>query len=79
MGAHLAHADPIEWSEEGERYFLEILGERVKKDPNGALIFKGTDWIEMDEFMFLKFGLRYGPKKLKGTIECVLRIQNSMN
>ncbi|KAK1397201.1 hypothetical protein POM88_007064 [Heracleum sosnowskyi] len=66
MGAHPAHGDPIEWFEEAEKYFLEVLAERVKRDPNGAPIFKGIDWIEMDEVMFFKFVFRYGPEKLKG-------------
>lgn len=66
MGGHQTHETPEKWSEECERYFLEVLGERVKRDPNGAPIFKGTDWIEMDEVIFLKFGMRYGPEKLKG-------------
>ncbi|GJS32363.1 hypothetical protein Tco_0530745 [Tanacetum coccineum] len=30
-----------------------------------GLIFKGTDWIEMDEKIFLKFGLRYGLDRIK--------------
>ncbi|KAL6543350.1 hypothetical protein OROHE_010870 [Orobanche hederae] len=66
MGGHSFHGDPVGWSEEAEKYFLEILAERVKRDPNGAPIFKGTDWLEMDENMFLKLGLRYGPEKLRG-------------
>ncbi|GJZ51891.1 hypothetical protein Tco_0606406 [Tanacetum coccineum] len=64
MGAHDGnHWDTMEWSENCEKYFLDILSERVKKEPNGAPIFKGIDWIEMDEKIFLKFGLRYGPDR----------------
>lgn len=60
------HKDAIEWDEDREKYFLELLSERVRKDPNGSLIFKGTKWTEMDDEIYVKFGLRYGEHKLKG-------------
>ncbi|XP_074322842.1 uncharacterized protein LOC141659815 [Apium graveolens] len=43
MGAHPTHGELVEWTEETEKNFLEILAERVKRDPNGAPIFKTTD------------------------------------
>lgn len=60
------HGDAMDSSEDCEKYFLEILSERVKKEPNGVPILKGVDWIEMNEKIFLKFALRYGPERLKG-------------
>lgn len=59
-------SDAMEWTEDREKYFLEMLVERVGRDLNGSPVFKGNDWIEMDEQIFLKFALRYGPYKLKG-------------
>ncbi|CAI9296120.1 unnamed protein product [Lactuca saligna] len=64
MGGH--SGDTMDWTEECEKYLLDILHARVKRDPNGAPIFKGTDWVEMDEQIFMKFAIRYGPEKLKG-------------
>ncbi|CAI9271179.1 unnamed protein product [Lactuca saligna] len=64
MGGH--SGDAMDWTEECEKYLLDILHERVKRDPNGAPIFKGTDWVEMDEQIFMKFAIRYGAEMLKG-------------
>ena len=63
MGGH--NRDSMEWTKDCEKYLLEILAERVKRDPNGALIFKGTDWQEVDEQFFMKFALRYGYERVK--------------
>ncbi|GKC00480.1 hypothetical protein Tco_0986616 [Tanacetum coccineum] len=60
------HGDAMEWPEEREKYLLEILLERVKRDPNGSPVFKVSDWADMSEQIFLKFAVRYGPKKVKG-------------
>ena len=58
--------DAKDWSENNENAFLSILYERVKKDPNGTPIFKPSDWIEMDDELFLVTGERYGTERLKG-------------
>ncbi|GKA49193.1 L10-interacting MYB domain-containing protein [Tanacetum coccineum] len=63
MGGH-DHA--MEWTEDCEKFFLEILAERVKRHVNGSSVFTLTDWFNMDEQIFLKFAIRYGPDKLKG-------------
>ena len=60
------HDDAMEWTEDCERFFLEILAERVKRHVDGSSIFTLTDWFNMDEQIFLKFAIRYGPDKLKG-------------
>lgn len=60
------HDDAMEWTEDCERFFLEILAERVKRHVNGSSSFTSTDWFNMDEQIFLKFAIRYGPDKLKG-------------
>lgn len=59
------NVDTMEWAEDCEKYFLEILAEMVKRDPNGSPILNGTDWLEIDEKIFLKFALRYGQERLK--------------
>ncbi|KAF2315864.1 hypothetical protein GH714_040569 [Hevea brasiliensis] len=41
--------DVKEWPETNEVAFLRILCKRVKKDPNGTLSFKQSDWQEMDD------------------------------
>ncbi|XP_074322880.1 uncharacterized protein LOC141659852 [Apium graveolens] len=64
MGAHPTHGEPVEWTKETEKNFLEILAERVKRDPNRAPIFKTIDWQEMDDKV--QTGIKYGPDKLKG-------------
>ena len=58
--------DAKDWSENNENAFLLILYERVKKDPNGTPIFKPSDWLEMDDELFLVTGERYGTDRLKG-------------
>ena len=55
----------MEWTEDCEKYLLEILAERVKRDPLGAPIFKGIDWQGVDEQIFMKFARRYGYEKVK--------------
>ena len=60
------HDDAMESTEDCERFFLEILAERVKRHVNGSSFFTLTDWFNMDEQIFLKFAIRYGPDKLKG-------------
>ena len=44
--------DAMDWPDDCEKFLLEILAERIKKDPNGAPVFKGTDWKEMDDEFF---------------------------
>ncbi|PWA79467.1 hypothetical protein CTI12_AA206250 [Artemisia annua] len=53
------HDDAMEWAEDCERFFLEILAERVKRHVNGSSFFTLTDWFNMDEQIFLKFAIRY--------------------
>lgn len=59
------HGETMEWSEEREKYFLELLAERVNRDANGTPIYKKSDWVQMNEKIFMKFGLSYGEIKLK--------------
>ncbi|GJT65682.1 L10-interacting MYB domain-containing protein [Tanacetum coccineum] len=61
-----SHGETVLWSEEREIYFLELLAKRVNRDPNGAPVFKPSDWMHMSEKLFLKFGLSYCQIKLKG-------------
>ena len=65
MGGHNNHGEAMDWPEDIEKFFLEILAERDKRDPNGTPVFKESDWIEIDEVIFLKFALSYSPEKLK--------------
>ncbi|KAK9059148.1 hypothetical protein SSX86_021767 [Deinandra increscens subsp. villosa] len=66
MGGHSGNCgDAMEWSDECVKYFLDLLAEKVKKDPNSAPILKTSDWNEMDEKIFVTFALKYGPDKLK--------------
>ncbi|KAJ9152368.1 hypothetical protein P3X46_025939 [Hevea brasiliensis] len=58
--------DVKEWPETNEVAFLRILCKRVKKDPNGTLSFKQSDWQEMDDKVYLAIRKRYGIAKLKG-------------
>ena len=57
--------ETMEWSEEREKFFLELLAERVNRDANGTPIYKKCDWVQMNEKIFMKFGLSYGEIKLK--------------
>ncbi|PWA40898.1 hypothetical protein CTI12_AA558530 [Artemisia annua] len=59
------HGETMEWSEAGEKYFLELLAEKVTRDANGTPIYKKSDWLKMNEKIFMKFGLSYGENKLK--------------
>lgn len=57
--------DAMEWTEDCVKFFLELLSEKVKKDPNSAPTLKLSDWNEIDEKIFLRFALKYGSDKLK--------------
>ena len=59
------HGETMEWSEEREKFFLELLAERVNRDANGTPIYKKCDWVQMNDKIFMKFGLSYGEIKLK--------------
>ncbi|KAK6923296.1 Myb/SANT-like domain [Dillenia turbinata] len=58
--------DSMEWSEEVEEIFLDILAERVRRDPNGAPILKATNWTEIDDLLLARTGLQYGMDRLRG-------------
>lgn len=58
--------EDLGWTSARERLFLDILIEKVKRDPNGAPSFKGTDWHEIDDLVTLSTGMRFGVVKLKG-------------
>ena len=59
------NAREMDWTEERERAFLEILLERVKQDVNGTPSFKPSDWVQMDNELYLRIGVRYGKVKVK--------------
>ncbi|KAK7311301.1 hypothetical protein RJT34_09347 [Clitoria ternatea] len=42
MGGHPNHGEAMEWTEECEKFFLEILAEMVNRDPNDLII---LTWI----------------------------------
>ncbi|XP_050234847.1 uncharacterized protein LOC126683061 [Mercurialis annua] len=65
-GKHTASEDAKDWHEKNENIFLEILCEKVKKDPNGTPVFKSSDWQEIDDELFLVTGERYEMERLKG-------------
>ena len=65
------HGDAMDWSEDCEKYFLEILSERVKKEKNGAPILKGVDWIEMNEKIFFEICIKIWTWKVKGKISTI--------
>ncbi|KAJ9130711.1 hypothetical protein P3X46_034158 [Hevea brasiliensis] len=48
MGGKIGDGEDVkEWPETNEVAFLRILYKRVKKDPNGTLSFKRSDWQEL--------------------------------
>ena len=57
-GNHGDTMESMDLSEECAKYFLEILSERVKKEPNGAPILKGVDWVEMNEKIFFEICIK---------------------
>ena len=57
--------DAKDWYENNENAFLSILYEWVKKDPNGTPIFKPSDWLGIDDELFLVTGERYRTERLK--------------
>nr|XP_043639265.1 L10-interacting MYB domain-containing protein-like [Erigeron canadensis] len=57
--------DTMEWTEDCVKFFLDLLAEKVKKDPNSTPTLKMTNWKELDDKILVKFALSYGPEKLK--------------
>ena len=78
MGGHSGDGeDTMDWSEKNENTFLQIVYEKVKRDPNGARTFKPSDWDNMDEELFLAVGKRYRVERLKGKYQR-LRIKHRL-